>query len=41
MGNNDYKKILDNLANDENPLVREAVARQGYGLDKPVDDKNE
>ena len=31
MNNNDYKKILDNLVDNEEELVREAVAEQIYG----------
>lgn len=33
-----YKEILDNLINDENWIIRKAVAEQGYRLDKLVDD---
>ena len=39
MNNNDYKKILDNLVDNEDYRVRAAVAEQGYGLDKLVDDE--
>ena len=40
MNNNDYKKILDRLVNDKNAFVHVAVAKQGYGLDKLVDDED-
>ena len=40
MNNNDYKKILDRLVNDKDSNVRAAVAEQGYGLDKLVDDED-
>ena len=40
MDNNDYKKILDKLVNDEDYDVRRTVAKQGYGLDKLVNDED-
>ena len=37
---NVYKSILNDLVKNENGLVREAVAIQGYGLDILINDED-